>query len=265
MKKNLLKSNTKNIILSIVAVLFWLLVWEIAALTVSKELILPSPVLVLQRISEWIFTTRFWIIISNSLLNILLGILIGFILGSVTAILTTYIKPFEILLKPFTTLIKVTPVASFILLLILWTRRETIPSIVSVLIVFPIVWANISQGIVSVDKKLVEVAKVFQISLFKKIGYLYIPSVLPSVLSALRSSIGLAWKAGISAEILALPQKTIGYEMFEAKNYLLRADVFAWTVVIILLSVIIEKIILFFFDKLLNNMIARRGVYDKDQ
>lgn len=263
MKKDLIKNNIKNIILTIIAILFWLLIWEIVALSINKELILPGPALVFQRIGEFIFTASFWTTVSNSLLNILLGIVIGFALGTVTAILTSYIKPLEILLKPLTVLIKVTPVASFILLLILWTRRETISSVVSVLIVFPIVWANVSQGVVSVDKKLIEVAKVFKLPFLKKVGYLYVPSVLPSILSALRSSIGLAWKAGISAEILALPQKTIGYEMFEAKNYLLRVDVFAWTVIIIVLSVIIEKIILFFFDKLLNRLLLMRGAYDK--
>ena len=255
----MIKNKAKKIALGTISVLFWLAIWEIIALKIDKELILPDPISVFKRIGEWFFTEYFWEVILNSLGNILLGIIIGFILGTVTAILTTYIKPIEILFKPIMSLIKVTPVASFILLLILWMRRDTIPSFVSVLIVFPIVWANISQGIVSVDKELIEVAKVFKLSFLKKAIYLYIPSVLPSVLSALRSSIGLAWKAGISAEILSLPKETIGYEMFEAKNYLFRVDVFAWTIVIIILSFIIERLILFLFDKLINKMISRRG------
>lgn len=256
-------SFAKKLLLGTAATLFWLLVWYLIAILIDKELILPGPVSVFKKIGEWIVTASFWGVIANSLSNILLGILLGFVLGTLTALLTTYVKPFEILLRPLTTLIKVTPVASFILLLILWTRRETVPSTVSVLIVFPIVWANISQGIVSVNKELVEVAKTFKLPFFKKIIYLYVPSVLPSVISALRSSIGLAWKAGISAEILALPHETIGYEMAEAKNFFVRTDVFAWTVVIIILSVIIEKIILFFFDNLLNKLITRRVSNDQ--
>lgn len=254
----MIKNKIIKAVIAVGSVLFWLCVWQMIAIYVDKQLILPDPVSVFKQIGQWIFTAKFWTVISTSLSNILLGIIIGFVLGTLTAVLTTNIKAFEILLKPLISLVKITPVASFILLLILWMKRDSIPSFVSVLIVFPIVWANISQGITSADIKLKEVTKVFKFSFFKKVGYLYIPSVLPSVLSALRSSIGLAWKAGISAEILALPHQTIGYEMFEAKNYLFRVEVFAWTVVIIILSVIIEKLILFAFDKMSSKIISRR-------
>ena len=254
----MIKNKIIKAVLAVGSVLFWLFVWQIIAIYIDKQLILPDPISVFKQIGEWLFTAKFWTIISTSLGNILLGIIIGFVLGTLTAVLTTNIKALEILLKPLISLVKITPVASFILLLILWMKRESIPSFVSVLIVFPIVWANISQGITSADSKLKEVAKVFKFPFFKKVRYLYIPSVLPSVLSALRSSIGLAWKAGISAEILALPHQTIGYEMFEAKNYLFRVEVFAWTVVIIILSVIIEKLILFVFDKMSSKIISRR-------
>lgn len=241
------------------AVIFWLCVWQVVAMAVDKQLLLPDPISVFSRVSELIITSDFWMIVFNSVKNILFGLILGFILGTLTAILTVNIKAIEIMLKPLISIVKITPVASFILLLILWMNRIAVPSFVSVLMVFPIVWANVSQGISSTDTKLKEVSSVFKLSFVKKIVYLYIPSVLPSALAALMSSIGLAWKAGISAEILALPRDTIGYEIFQSKTYLMTLDVFAWTVVVILLSVIIEKLIISLIRLLSNKIISRRG------
>lgn len=228
-------------------------------MAIDKRLLLPDPVSVFSRVGELIITADFWLIVLNSVKNILFGLILGFVLGTITAILTVNIKAIEIILKPLISIIKITPVASFILLLILWMNRIDVPSFISVLMVFPIVWANVSQGIQSTDKKLKDVSRVFKLSFLKKIIYLYIPSVLPSALAALMSSIGLAWKAGISAEILALPHDTIGYEIFQSKTYLMTLDVFAWTVVVIFLSVFIEKLIISLIRLTSKKFLSRRG------
>ena len=255
----MIKNKIKKYVLPVLAVLFWLCVWQIIALLVNKELLLPDPISVFVRIGEMMASSSFWVTVFNSIKNILLGLAVGFVLGTLTAVLTSNIKALDVMLKPLISVIKITPVASFILLLVLWMNRIDVPSFVSVLIVFPIVWANISQGIKSTDPKLKDVAKVFGFSFFKKLIYLYVPTVLPSALAALMSSIGLAWKAGISAEILALPHDTIGYEIFQAKNYLFTLDVFAWTVVIIALSVIFERLIIFLIGLLSKKMLERGG------
>lgn len=254
------KSKLKGYIFTVCAVFFWLCIWQIVSVAIGKELLLPSPVSVFSRVAELALKLDdFWLIILNSVKNILLGLALGFVLGTICAVITSHVKAFEILLKPLISIVKITPVASFILLLILWMNRTDVPSFVSVLIVFPIVWANISQGITSTDQGLKEVGKIYKLSPIKKLIYLYVPSVLPSALASLMSSIGLAWKAGISAEILALPHETIGYEIFQSKTYLNALDVFAWTVIVVLLSVIIEKLIIFLIGALTKKILSRRG------
>lgn len=246
-------SGIKRFLFVLTASLFWIAVWHFASLKIGKPLILPSPFDVFVQIWEWLHESRFLTVIGTSLLNVLCGVLLGLIFGTLFAVLTTFSRFFGTLFAPLVTVIKVTPVASFILLLVLWMKRESIPSFISVLIVLPIVWANIASGIKSVDKNLEAVAKVYKLSFFKRLRYLYFPTLMPYILSSFKSSLGLAWKAGISAEILTSPMNTIGREMSDARTYLMCTELFAWTVVVIVLSLIMEKLFVFLLDIISKN------------
>ena len=81
-----------------------------------------------------------------------------------------------------------------------------------------------------------------------RIFRLYIPSLAPYFLAACKSSLGMAWKAGIAAEVLAVPKNAIGTELYYAKTYLETPTMFAWTLVIILLSIIFEKLFVWFIE-----------------
>ena len=121
--------------------------------------------------------------------------------------------------------------------------------------VLPVIWTNLTTGLGQIDIKLLELAKVYKIGFFQKVKGIYIPSVMPYFSSALKTSLGLAWKAGIAAEVLAVPARSIGKELFNSKTYFETADLFAWTVVVIILSLIIE----FIFEALLGKVMGRRA------
>ena len=146
-------------------------------------------------------------------------------------------------------LVKATPVASFIMLALLWLDRDVLPVFISVLIVVPVVLSNTLAGIKAVDKDLLEVAEVFCFPYGRKLKRLYIPSVYPYFMSALRSSLGLAWKAGIAAEVLAVPALSIGKMIYDSKLYLETTDLFAWTAVVVIFSAIIEYFFCALFKK----------------
>lgn len=232
----------KNLIKKTAAVLFWLLLWTVAAYAVSKPLLLPSPFAVARRVFELCGETFFWQSIGLSLLRIVTGIAFSLVAGALVGALCAAFDTASLLLKPLMSVIKSTPVASFIMLALLWIDRDILPAFISVLIVLPVVVSNVFTGIKSTDKNLYEVTRVFGFGLYKKLKYLYIPSVRPYFLSACRSSLGLAWKAGIAAEVLAVPVLSIGKMIYESKLYLETTDLFAWTSVVVILSVIIDAV-----------------------
>lgn len=222
--------------------IFWLAVWSLVSFRVSSELLFPSPLSVLNALGSLAVTADFWLSTLYSLLRVVLGILLSLVIGTLLAVLTEKIKILHALLSPILGVVKATPVASFIILALMWINRNTLPLFITALIVVPIVWSNVSEGIRSVDKSLVEVAHVYRFSHTDKLRRLYAPSVAPFFMAACRSSLGLAWKAGISAEVLSTPDNAIGTELYFSKTYLETSSLFAWTAVVIILSIIFEKL-----------------------
>lgn len=226
------------------SVIFWILVWAALSWQIDSKFLLPSPIDAVSALGNMLFTLPFWQIIGASVLRILVAILISLLLGTLIATLTAKLEAANTLFAPLMTVIKATPVASFIILAILWIDRNTLPAFITMLIVIPIVWSNVSAGINGVDKKLLEVAKIYRFPLSKRIFKIYVPSTMPYFLAACRASLGMAWKAGIAAEVLCTPKQAIGTQIYFSKTYMETTELFAWTLAVIILSVIIEKILI---------------------
>lgn len=226
------------------AVLFWLSVWWGLAASIQKPLLLPSPFMVFLRLADLIADPDFWTIIVSSIWSIMLGILCAVVLGTVLAVLAARFPLLDMLLSPLLTIVKSTPVASFILLILVWIGRDTVPSVISGLMVLPVVWNNVCTGIRSVDGELLEMAALYHLRPYVMLRRLYVPSVMPYFLSALKTSIGIGWKAGVAAEVLTVPSNTIGKMIYESKLYLETTDLFAWTLIVVCISLFIEKIMI---------------------
>ena len=165
-------------------------------------------------------------------------------LGVLLAALTEKSRAARLLLAPLMTVIKSTPVASFIILALIWLGRDILPMVITGLMVLPVVWANVSAGIAGQDPRLLEMAAVYQLSRISVLRNITLPTVLPYFRSALSSALGLGWRAGIAAEVLTVPQLSIGRRIYESKLYLETTELFAWTLTVILLSLLIERVLL---------------------
>ncbi len=176
------------------------------------------------------------------MLRVLVGILLSLVIGTLLGILTSVSPLCRALFSPLINAIKSVPVACFIVLVFLWMNTATIPIFITALIVIPIVWSNVTQGISSTDVRLKEITKMFGFSRAKTLRTLYVPSVFPYFLAACQSALGMAWKAGIAAEVLAPPVFGIGKGIYLAKTDFDSATLFAWTFVIVLISYAVEKL-----------------------
>ncbi len=235
-----MKSKLLRIARFTLIILFWLGVWAFAAHRMGKPLLFPSPLAVLKRLGELLQTPDFYRITLNSLWNVLAGILIATLLGTCISVLTAKLSLLRDLVLPIMTIIKTTPVASFIILALILIGSAKVPTFITVLIVLPIIWTNLDVGFSKIDPQLIEVTRVYHFSPLQRLRTLTLPSLKPYFVSACRTSIGLAWKAGIAAEIIAKPLGTIGVMIDDAKQYILNTDMFAWTLTVILLSLLIE-------------------------
>ena len=228
---------------NLIVLAFWLCLWAFLARLVDRELLLPGPLAVLRRLAALVVTGEFWRTTLMSLWRILWGAAAGVALGAGLAVLTSASRLLRELLSPLLTIIRSTPVASFILLVLIWVGRDTVPSVIVILMVSPVVWANTAAGIRGADPLLLEMARIYRFGRWRTVRRVYIPAVLPHFLSACQTSLGLAWKAGVAAEVLTVPVLSIGKRLYESKLYLETVDLFAWTVVVVLLSLVIEKLL----------------------
>ena len=216
--------------------------WQAAYYALGSELLLTSPAQTLKRVFELAGEKSFYVIIGSSFLRIMRGFLRALLIGSLLAVLSARFKYVHTLLQLPMNIIKATPVASFVILALIWISGRKLSGFISFLMVLPMVWSSVYEGIKSADSKLLEVAECYRLSRFDTLKAVYMPAVMPYLLSTARVAMGFAWKAGIAGEVIAIPQNTIGAELYDAKVYLDTASLFAWTVVIICLSVIIEKL-----------------------
>ena len=220
-------------------------------MAIDQRIILVSPLRVLARLTELIPTLDFWGAIWYSLVRITAGFLLGTAAGVVLAALSARFRRVEELLAPALLAIKSIPVASFIILVLVWVPSRNLSVVISFLMVTPIVYSNVLGGISSMDKKLTEMADVFAVPFPRRLRYLYLPQVAPFFRSACAVGLGLCWKSGVAAEVIGLPDGSIGERLYEAKVYLDTPDLFAWTLVIVLVSIAFEKLFLFLLDRAL--------------
>ena len=227
-----------------VSAVFWLLVWQGVHLWIGKDILIPSPLSVLQKLFEFFGEWEFWLSVGTSLFRVISGLLLGTVLGIAIAVRTAKSSYIKTLFSPVLHIINATPVASFIILAILWLRVENVPIFTSMLIVLPAVWANIEKGMLSVDPMLMQMGKAFCLSKKELFFRITVPSVKPFFIAAMNSAVGMAWKAGIAAEVICPYRDSIGSALHDSKIYFETVDTFAWTVTVILLSVVFEKLIL---------------------
>lgn len=236
--RNWLNRKRKWLILSI-----WLILWQIMDGIIGNSILFVGPIQTAQAFLTNILEANFWITILGSLSRIGAGFLLGLLLGLALAAFSYHFLLVEEIVAPVITLMKTVPVASFVVLLLIWWGSEFLSVAISFLVVLPNCYIPALEGIKSLDPKLLEMARIFHLPFWNRFFYLYRPAVRPFLDSALKIALGMCWKSGIAAEVIGTPDFSIGERLYLSKIYLETADVFAWSATIILLSFLSEKVL----------------------
>ena len=220
-----------------------LCLWQIAAWTVGHTVLLASPIEVGARLFSLLGKGATYLILLHSLTRILLGFLLGLTVGCVAAVIAARFEVAEILLSPYMITIRSVPVASFIVLALVWLSGAELSTFISFLIVLPVIYNSLLGALKARDKGLSEMAAVFHLPFFTRLRYIWIPEVRAALLAASTTAVGLAWKSGVAAELIGLADGTIGGELYSAKLYMDTPSLFAWTVLIVAASLASERLI----------------------
>ena len=239
-----ISTTCRNRIIRVLAVAFWIAVWQGVSLAVGSEILVASPARTFGALLSLLREGAFYRAVLGSLMRICAGFALALALGIALRALSFVVGWVRALLHPVVSVVKATPVASFVILALIWISSKNLSIFISFLMVFPIMYENMLAGLESADAKLLEMGQVFHLSRMARIRAIYLPAAYPFLLSAARLSLGMCWKSGIAAEVIGQPRQSIGAELNQAKLFFNTPDLFAWTVTIIVVSVVFERLVL---------------------
>ena len=221
------------------AIAFWLLLWQIAAMAVGRDFLLASPVTVLLCFWQLVRSGAFWSAALCSASRILLGALAG----GVCAGLSLKWRRVRELIAPLHAVLRAIPVASFVIVALIWVPSRNLSVLISFLIVFPLIYAGTLSELERTDAKLLEMAQLLRMKPLRRLIYLYLLPALPALASLCATAMGMAWKSGVAAELISIPAGSIGERLYKAKVYLMTGELFAWTLAIVLLSALCARLL----------------------
>lgn len=229
----------------IIILLAWLCLLEGAAMLVHNEILLVGPVAILKRLGELIITADFYRICLYSLGRILLGMGLALFFGIAIGVINYKSEIADEILAPALAIMKSIPVASFVVLLLIWQGSEALSVWVSFFVVFPNICVCVKNGLQAIEENLLEMSQVYYVRGVKKFLFIDRPVLLSYLIATLESSIGMSFKSGVAAEVIGTPDFSIGERIYVSKVYLDTAGLFAWTLSLIVLSYVAEKVILY--------------------
>lgn len=220
----------------------WLVIWQAACELTGLELVLAGPVNVFLSLLKLLGQREFYISAGGSLFHITAGFLAAFAAGCAAGAAAGRYGVIKDFLAPAVVLMQSLPMASFIIILLIWFGSENVAAYISFIVVFPMIYNGVIAGVANIDKKLSEMARVFEIPRLRRLRCIYLAQVAPYVEGNLRSALGMCWKAGVSAEVIGLVSNSVGEQLYYSKLYLMTADLFAWSLAVVVMSFAFEKL-----------------------
>ena len=207
-----------------IPLIFWASLWSIGARFIDNDIILPGPGMIAKEILRLLGEGSYWSSFFSSLGKIGLGL--------------------RLILDPFMALIKTSPVAALTILLLVWISSAKLPIVLIILVLLPPVYSDLLNGLEQIDRDILEMVQVFKPARREVFTYIHLPQLKKSLRDNLGYSLGFAWKAGISGEILAQAHNSLGNNIYKAKIYLNIGELFAHIIIVVLVSSALEAIIL---------------------
>lgn len=229
---------------TVLVIVFWLALWQSFTFILNNSILLSGPLEVFSYLKEHILTVSFWKTVGNSFFHIFFGFSAAFMTGFLLGIFAAKHPFLETLLSPFLQFVKAVPVASFVVLLLIFAGSRRLSVSVAFLMVLPVIYQNVLEGIKNTDAGLLEMAQVYQMSLWNRCFFIYRPSLMPFLVSGSKVALGMSFKAGVAAEVIGTPDFSIGERIYMSKIYLDTAGLFSWTFVVIAVSFLFEKLFL---------------------
>lgn len=216
------------------------LVWIIAYYAVKNDYIIPSFTATLKSFFACFAEGSFWTAFAFTVLRTFEAFIVSFVLAAMLAALSSLFKPAAAFIKPLIIFLRTVPTLAVILILLIWTSPKVAPVIVTFLVLFPMIYSQLTTAADGVDKGLLQMASVYGVSHRDVLCKIYLPQISVSVFSQTGANISLGIKIMISAEVLSSTYRSLGGLMQSARSYLEMPRLAALTLIAVLLGLVID-------------------------
>ncbi len=247
------KSIVKNIIIPLAAMGALLLLWHIVSLIVDIAILMPSPKDTFLQLGNLFSNATFWTAVLNTLFRSLRSFAYAVLAAIPLAIIARLVPIADRFFDPIISVMRSIPTMSIILITVLWFDHQSTPVVIAFLITFPMLYTSVLTAMKNVDYRLIEMANAYKVPFFKKLLKLYVPSVTPDYLMAMKNAVSLSLKVTIAAEVIAQTRVSIGGFMQGDMGNFDIAGLFGWTIVAVFFSYLLELLI-----ALARHLVVRR-------
>jgi len=254
--KELLKKHWLSILLALLSVGALFAAWAIAYRAEGNDIVVPSIADVFKDFFALFGEANFWQAVFYTVLRTIIAVAISFALAAAVSALGAIYTPIKAFFAPVVSVFRVVPTMAITLILVLSFPRRWVPVIVTFLVVFPMLYAELNAAIDGVDGDLLSMAKAYNIPKRTILGKIILPSVAPQIVMQLGTVISFALKLTISAEILVNLAKGLGGMMQYANICIEISRLAALTLVSVILGLLVE-LIFYIIDR--NVFKWRRG------
>lgn len=233
----------KRVIYFIIGIIIFIALWSFISKKINSEIIFPNIKSIINKLLEIVSEKSFYKDLLSSMIRVLITFALSFLAALIFGIISGIFNGFRYILMPMINFIRTIPTIPLILVAVIWFDNNTVPIFVSMLVIFPILYDSVCNGIINVDKNLIDMSLSYNVSLKTQIINLYIPSIKPYILTGVSQSMGITWKSILAAEILAMPSLGIGTKLYESHLYLDTIGLFAYCLIAVIFNGIFEIII----------------------
>ncbi|WP_158899164.1 ABC transporter permease [Burkholderia sp. L27(2015)] len=217
----------------------FVLLWWIGSLRVPA-FILPGPERTLQALRDLIEGGTFGADLGITLYRVVAGFALAAVIGTPLGILLGANRRLGQFCEPVLSVVNTVSAAIWaIFALIVFGISNATTIFVVFMEAMPLILTNVWQGSQSVSAEYVELARSFQMSRFKIMSKIYLPTVLPYFFSGARLAFGFGWRVSLVAETIG-SSNGVGYRLRQAADLVQTDQVFAWTLTLVVLMVSLE-------------------------
>lgn len=248
----MMKYSWKSKIYTLISCLFFIGLWQVIAIITNNDIYIPKLQQVSEALKDIYMEQNFWKAIFSSFYRTIISYVLALAFSMILGILGAVYPFFRYLMQPLNSFAKTVPTMVLVVLLLVWFDKDITPFAVGFAIIFPVLYEGVRNSLMQIDKKLIDMTKIYEVSLIDKIKKIYVPVMKFYFMSIFVSTFSLTFKVVITGEVYGQPKFGIGSQIQLEKVNFNVSGIFAWIVIIVFISIVLEVI-----NKLLNKKIYR--------